>query len=327
MSLWLANGISPTLSNARVDTGVVYASAMVRAFAVSLALAANARSQSVSSVSRWTRANCKDELFLIAWKFKAFQLTWSFALGSIESWRANSVSSTRIRSAQVLWDEFATANERIAGHVSRARADWSQAAKITVSTDPAGSVARILANSIITRWSRSRAIDVSVAFWSAFTKRRSDVSLWTLTNSSVVWYSSARSSLSALRASLLALPVVAVLLRSALAVTLAFVATTWQRGSSVRRQARAGGLSVDHLALRVGSTWAWPTEFLWNKTKRESLLGFKIHDVMGLDPTAMMQQKFAQHFPFKALHLQSKYENIWSQTARRRPNSFNSRSQ
>lgn len=71
MSLWLANGISPTLSNARVDTGVVYASAMVRAFAVSLALAANARSQSVSSVSRWARANCKVELFLIAEEFKA----------------------------------------------------------------------------------------------------------------------------------------------------------------------------------------------------------------------------------------------------------------
>jgi hypothetical protein len=107
MTLRLADGVGATLSEAWISALIVNASAVILAFSIRLAFTSDARCKSVSGIAWWA---CAD---------------WAFTLCSVISWSANGVVSTRIWTAQIFWNEFTAADERIAGHVTWARADWS----------------------------------------------------------------------------------------------------------------------------------------------------------------------------------------------------------
>lgn len=110
-----------------------------------------------------------------------------------------------------------------ASHVTRARADRSQAAEVAVGIDSTSAIARVLADSVVTSWSRSRAVNVAEAFRTTLGERRSNVALGALANCAMVRYSGTRSSLATLTTSFCTLPLVAIFLRATFAVRLALV--------------------------------------------------------------------------------------------------------
>lgn len=135
MSLGLADGVGAALSEAWIGASVVDASAVIAALVVRLTFASDAGCKRVSGVAWWA---CADG---------------TLALCSVIAGCANGVASAWIRAAQIFRHELSAADERIASHVAGTRADGRQTAKVAVSVDTARTVARILADSIVTSWS------------------------------------------------------------------------------------------------------------------------------------------------------------------------------
>lgn len=247
MGFWRTLRIGAALSSAdaRINALVIDASAMIGAFVVGLAFSSDARAERVSCVSRWAGTN------------------GSLALRSIVSGGANSVGAARIRATEIFRNEFTAADEGVASHVSRARADGSQASEVAVSVNAASAVARVLANSIVASWSGSGTVDVSVAFWSALSVGGSDVSFRAFTDSSMIDDALACRAFSALRTSFNALEVIAIFLRTALAIVFALMTASRQRLTGVAWKTRACWLTTDIFALGVDSTGRWVAWVLW----------------------------------------------------------------
>ena len=129
--------------------------------------------KSITSVTCWASAN------------------WPLFVSPIESWRADGVGTTWVWWAEILWNEWSTADEGITSHIPRATANWSKTAQITVSSCSASAstwisekLSRVwshfwdyfndlmssLANSIITSWFASWALGVAVTFSSALSE-------------------------------------------------------------------------------------------------------------------------------------------------------------
>lgn len=129
-----ANGILAALADARIHARVIETRAMVRALAVALAFAANAMAQRIAGVAG--QAGAHGPLFA----------------GVIVAGNALRIRAAWIGSAQVLFGEWAAADERIAGLVARATADGRQAAQIAVGASAARSHAWILALAVDAGW-------------------------------------------------------------------------------------------------------------------------------------------------------------------------------
>lgn len=80
------------------------------------------------------------------------------------------------RDARVFaFGERAAADERVAGHVTRAAADWGQSSEVAVGADAAGAVARVLAYAVEAGGPSRRAVAVAVALSAALGVRGSQV--------------------------------------------------------------------------------------------------------------------------------------------------------
>lgn len=112
----------------------------------------------------------------------------SLASGVVVAGHTDGIGAARIRLAEILLGEGATAHEGIAGHVARAAADGRQAAQIAIGTNAAGAVAGVLADAIKTGRPASRAVRITIAFRSAFRIRATNIALGAFAHGPVIRY-------------------------------------------------------------------------------------------------------------------------------------------
>lgn len=186
----------------------------------------------------------------------------SLASGIIVAGHTYGIGAARIRLAQILLGEGATAHERITGHVAWATADGRQAAQITIGTNAAGAIACILADAIEAGRPARRAIRITITLRPALCVRTANIALGALTQRPMIGHRLAAGSDAALSAGWHTLVVAAHIPAAAVAVVLALVATAAQRIAQKAMQAGTGGHSINNLAFGVNAARARMTLFL-----------------------------------------------------------------
>lgn len=222
-----------TLSNARINALVRDARLVIGTFCVTLTFTPHAVRKGISGVSR--RAGT-DRSFLVA---------------TIVARRADGIRSARVRIAQVLLRERPAANERIAGHVPRAAAHRSHTAQVTVRTDTARTLARVLADSVDARGTTRRTVPITVTLRPTLGERTADVALRTLAHGPMVGNAGTGCPLAALVTSADTLELAAELVRDAFRIRFALVPATRKWRTDVTRKAGAGWNAVNYVAFGV----------------------------------------------------------------------------
>jgi len=187
----------------------------------------------------------------------------AFVVRTVETWFAMGIASTRIGLTKISWFERSTPDERISGHVSRARTNRGETSELAVGTGSTSSLARTLTNTVETCWSRAGAIDVSVTLGLAGRIGISEIVLGTLAHSSVVADGLAFGVFAALsQTRILTFEFYAGLNWTTFGVAFALVSASCQWRTVVSRYTRTCGHLVSYLAMCVGSTRTRVAKFL-----------------------------------------------------------------